>query len=167
MFTVGARVCIDRTIRIYTTPTRTVPRTSSTYLKGPMNVLTKSDIDWIKSKRKHTTKNRESKIKNNGDKVNRKDEITSKELIERLEKVTKGIVNEINTENKNDYVLEEGVIFEKGDVRLVIDLDDMKGVHKNEVKHVNYDDEEYRVVAANYLGLGEINRAAFLIRKVN
>lgn len=132
-----------------------------------MSVLTKSDIDWIKSNRKLTTKNRESYVKIIGDKVNGKDEITGEELIERFEEVTKGIVNEINTENKNDYVLEEGVIFEKGDVRLAIDLDDMKGVHKNEVKHVNYADEEYRVVAANYLGLGEINRAAFLIRKVN
>lgn len=126
-------------------------------------MLTEKDVEWIKSNRRETTRNRTTPIKVAGVSENGKHPITGEPITEPFEEKTKARVTEITSAFKTDISLEGGILVEKGDLWVVIDLDDLP-VKSSDVKTIIYDEETYTVLAADKEGLGEHNRLTIVAR---
>lgn len=128
-------------------------------------MLTEKDVDWIRSNRKEITKNRTSSITLIGKKEEEKDPVTGEPIEKDVEKDTKAIVIEMTSAFKFDISLKEGAETEEGDLWVVVDRDDMK-LDSEDVSEIKYREEKYKVLAADTLGLGKLNRTIFVGRKV-
>lgn len=129
-------------------------------------MLTKEDVEWVKDNRKETTKNRKKPIKL----ISKSDEgehpVTGEPIEENKEEEIKAIVTEMDSAFKMDLEVSEGIKFERGDVWVVVDLDDTDFIDY-EIVELKYRDTKYKVLAADTQGLGELNRIVIVGRKVS
>lgn len=130
-------------------------------------MLTKEDIEWIKANRKETTRNRTFPISLRGEIEKGEDPITGEIITEVVVEDTKATVTEITSAFKTDIGFVSGVEVEKGDLWVVIDLDDIALFTHDGFKDIIYDSEPYRVLAADREGIGEHNRVTIVARKVD
>lgn len=126
-------------------------------------MLTKEDVQWIKNNRKETTWNRTTEIKISGEEENGRHPVTDEPITESYEYDVKGTVTEVTSAFKTDISLEGGVLIEKGDLWVVIDLSDLP-VSKDKLDKIKYHGDNYIILAADYEGLGELNRVTIVAR---
>jgi|SRR5690625_1973779 len=130
-------------------------------------MLTKKDIEWIKNNRKETTYNRTFPITLKGEVEQGEDPITGEPIVEVVAEDTKATVTEITSAFKTDIGFVSGVEVEKGDLWVVIDLDDIALFSHDGFEDIIYDSVSYRVLAADREGIGEHNRVTIVARKVD
>lgn len=130
-------------------------------------MLTKKDIEWIKANRKETTRNRTFPITLKGEFEIGRDPITDEPITEPVTEETKATVTEITSAFKTDIGFVSGVEVEKGDLWVVIDLDDMTKFEHDGYDDIIYDGDPYKVLAADREGIGEHNRVTIVARKVS
>lgn len=130
-------------------------------------MLTESDVAWIKANRKEITKNRTRRILIEGESKTGEHPITGEPVVEPIEKDVQALVTEITSAFKFDVGLVNGVEVEKGDLWVVIDLDELDGIAPSDIKKIEYLDEKYRILAADREGIGIHNRVTIVARKIS
>ena len=129
-------------------------------------MFTKADAEWVRSNRKEITANRTMPIILIGEEEVGRHPITDEPETKTVEKESKAIVTELSSAFKTDISFAEGIEVEKGDIWVVVDLDDMH-IDAKDVVDIEYRNERYKVLAADTQGLGELNRVIIVGRKVS
>lgn len=127
-------------------------------------MLTKGDVDWIKSNRKETTKNRTTPITLYGEDEKGKHPITGEPRTETIKEEVDALVTEMESAFKTDISFEGGVLVEKGDLWVVIDIDDINTDIRS-MSEMEYDGAMFVILAADKSGLGAINRVIIVARR--
>lgn len=135
-------------------------------MTSPIGMFTKQDAKWVKQNRKETTANRTTPIVLRGKSEVGRHPITDEPVVEDVTVDSKAIVTELTSAFKTDISLDGGIMVEKGDLWIVVDMDDMH-IPQDDVVDVKYRDKWYKVVAADAQGLGQLNRVIIVGRKVS
>lgn len=130
-------------------------------------MLSEHDIQWIKSNREEITRNRLRPVTLIGRMEVGRHPITDEPITEEVFEPVNALVTEITSAFKVDISFEGGVLTEKGDLWVVIDLDELEQLAYNEFDTIDYDGEPYRVVAADREGIGVHNRVTIIARMVS
>src|SRR5699024_9756071 len=130
---------------------------ADTELSKDIGMFTKSDAEWVKANRKELTNNRTIPITLVGLREVGRHPITNEPKTKKVSKNTEAIVTELTSAFKMDLKLDGGVEYEKGDIWVVIDLDDLP-IDDDDIVNLLYRDVKYRVVAKDRQGLGMLNR---------
>jgi len=139
---------------------------ADTELSKDIGMFTKSDAEWVKANRKELTNNRTIPITLVGLREVGRHPVTNEPETEEVPEDTEAIVTELTSAFKMDLKLDGGVEYEKGDIWVVIDLDDLP-IDDDDIVKLLYRDGKYRVVAKDRQGLGMLNRLIIVGRKVD
>lgn len=133
-------------------------------------MLSKSDIDWIKSNREEITKNRTDElILYHEQEGTETDPLTGDPIPgEPVEEVIEGTFSRLTSQsaggNGNGVTIVDGVEAEEGNAIINFDVNiDVSDVDK--VKHVK-SGELYSIKSRDKIGLGEVNRNYVLLERV-
>lgn len=129
-------------------------------------MLNDADIAWMKENRKEVVEKRQTLITIAYTGAGTVDEFTG-EVIggETVERDVMSVVTEISSTagTGSERVLISGIAFEKGDVWLSIDFDEVADIHTF-ITRLRYDGQWYTVLASDKKGIGAINRVEILGR---
>lgn len=130
-----------------------------------IGMFTEQDAEWVKQNRKETTANRTTPITLIGKTEVGRHPITGEPILESVERESKAIVTELTSAFKTDVSIDGGIMVERGDIWIVVDMDDML-IPQGDVIDVKYLGKRYKVLAADAQGLGKLNRVIIVGRKV-
>lgn len=130
-------------------------------------MLSKEDIGWIKSIREDVRENRTEVIAIESDNVVDKHPITGEPINKPLVFNVDAVVTEISVRTAVDRYQTNGIEIRTGDVIFDVSLSDVpEGVTGESIRRIKHRDLKHKVLSADYLGIGEVNRLEMLGRRI-
>lgn len=129
-------------------------------------MLSKQDVELIRSTREEVRNNRMHEITIYGVNITGKHPITGEPIDEPYEEIVNAVVTEVSVRTSVERYRHDGIEIRTGDIIVDISLDDMpEDITEESVEKIVYDDIEHTVVAADKLGLGGFNRVEIIGRR--
>lgn len=130
-------------------------------------MLSKEDIGWIKSIREDVRENRTEVIAIESDNVVDKHPVTGEPINEPLVFNVDAVVTEISVRTAVDRYQTNGIEIRTGDVIFDVSLSDVpEGVTGESIRRIKHRGLKHKVLSADYLGIGEVNRLEMLGRRI-
>lgn len=129
-------------------------------------MLTKGDIDFIKSVREEIRINRKKNVVITGTNIVGSNPITGEIINNPFSEEVEAVVTEVSVRTAVDRYLNEGVEVRTGDIIVDISLIDLPSdITDESIDNVIHGGKSYKVITSDYLGMGEDNRLEVIGRR--
>jgi|SRR5699024_2121577 len=130
-------------------------------------MLSEGDVDFIRTSREQIRTRRTKLVKVYSEVETGEHPVSGEVIIEKRTDEISAVITEVSVKTSIDRYMDEGVEILTGDIIVDISMKDVpEGVTNDDMLSVKYDGDDYKVLAADKLGLGGYNRIEILGRLI-